>query len=143
MKKNQKVAVDQLEVGTFIRLPMSWKDHPFLFSSFKIKNTAQIELIKALGLKDVFFDPEKSDVEPVTSATAEQMPPTEEEINTLKEQMLSDKAAKIEEQKKLKRDLKKTEQQFERSVAMMRSMVAKVSSRPLNAVNEAKISSTT
>lgn len=138
MKKNQKVAVDQLEVGTFIRLPMSWKDHPFLFSSFKIKNTAQIELIKALGLKDVFFDPEKSDVEPVTSATAEQMPPTEEEINTLKEQMLSDKAAKIEEQKKLKRDLKKTEQQFERSVAMMRSMVAKVSSRPLNAVNEAK-----
>ncbi|MGI2169467.1 HD-GYP domain-containing protein [Shewanella sp. MF05960] len=137
MKKNQKVAVEQLEVGTFIRLPISWKDHPFLFSSFKIKNSAQIELIKGLGLKDVFFDPEKSDIEPVTSTDALQ-PPTEEELATLKEQMLSDKTAKIDEQKKLKRDLKKTEQQFERSVAMMRSMVSKVSSRPLNAVGEAK-----
>jgi len=55
MKKNQKISVDQLEVGTFIRLPISWKDHPFLFSSFKIKDTVQIELIKGLGLKDVFF----------------------------------------------------------------------------------------
>ncbi|GGQ32143.1 HD-GYP domain-containing protein [Shewanella litoralis] len=137
MKKNQKVAVEQLEVGTFIRLPISWKDHPFLFSSFKIKNSAQIELIKGLGLKDVFFDPEKSDIEPVTSADVQQ-PPSEEELTALKEQMLSDKTAKIDEQKKLKRDLKKTEQQFERSVAMMRSMVSKVSSRPLNAVSEAK-----
>ncbi|MCL1113591.1 DUF3391 domain-containing protein [Shewanella basaltis] len=138
MKKNQKVAVEQLEVGTFIRLPISWKDHPFMFSSFKIKNTAQIELIKGLGLKDVFFDPDKSDVEPVTSANSAQPLPTEEELNALKAQMLSDKSAKIDEQKKLKRDLRKTEQQFERSVAMMRSMVSKVSSRPLNAVNEAK-----
>jgi putative nucleotidyltransferase with HDIG domain len=138
MKKNQKVSVEQLEVGTFIRLPISWKDHPFMFSSFKIKNTAQIELIKGLGLKDVFFDPDKSDVEPVTSANSAQPLPTEEELNALKAQMLSDKSAKIDEQKKLKRDLRKTEQQFERSVAMMRSMVSKVSSRPLNAVNEAK-----
>lgn len=138
MKKNQKVAVEQLEVGTFIRLPISWKDHPFMFSSFKIKNTAQIELIKGLGLKDVFFDPDKSDVEPVTSANSAQPLPTEEELNALKAQMLSDKSTKIDEQKKLKRDLRKTEQQFERSVAMMRSMVSKVSSRPLNAVNEAK-----
>ncbi|GGP56233.1 HD-GYP domain-containing protein [Shewanella saliphila] len=137
MKKNQKVAVEQLEVGTFIRLPISWKDHPFLFSSFKIKNSAQIELIKGLGLKDVFFDSEKSDIEPVTSDKPEQAP-TEEELTALKEQMLSDKTAKIDEQKKLKRDLKKTEQQFERSVAMMRSMVSKISSRPLNAVTEAK-----
>ncbi|WP_282110795.1 HD-GYP domain-containing protein [Shewanella algicola] len=137
MKKNQKVAVEQLEVGTFIRLPISWKDHPFLFSSFKIKNSAQIELIKGLGLKDVFFDPEKSDIEPVTSDKPEQAP-TEEELTALKEQMLSDKTTKIDEQKKLKRDLKKTEQQFERSVAMMRSMVSKISSRPLNAVTEAK-----
>ncbi|MCT8986061.1 HD-GYP domain-containing protein [Shewanella phaeophyticola] len=137
MKKNQKVTVEQLEVGTFIRLPISWKDHPFLFSSFKIKNTAQIELIKGLGLKDVFIDPEKSDIEPVTSDKSQQAH-NEEDLNALKEQMLSDKSAKINEQQKLKRDLKKTEQQFDRSVAMMRSMVSKVSSRPLNAVTEAK-----
>tara|TARA_R110002167_G_scaffold242290_3_gene447804 strand:- start:121387 stop:122637 length:1251 start_codon:yes stop_codon:yes gene_type:complete len=138
MKKNQKISVEQLEVGTFIRLPISWKDHPFLFSSFKIKDAAQIELIKGLGLKDVFFDPEKSDVEPVTSENASTQKPDEQALNALKEQMISQKSAKIDEQQKLKRDLKKTEQQFNRSVSMMRSMVSKISSRPLNAVSEAK-----
>ncbi|MEH6735640.1 MAG: DUF3391 domain-containing protein [Shewanella sp.] len=138
MKKNQKIAVEQLEVGTFIRLPISWKDHPFLFSSFKIKDAAQIELIKGLGLKDVFFDPEKSDIEPVTSENANTPKPDEQALNALKEQMISQKSAKIDEQQKLKRDLKKTEQQFNRSVSMMRSMVSKISSRPLNAVSEAK-----
>ncbi|KVX02259.1 HD-GYP domain-containing protein [Shewanella frigidimarina] len=138
MKKNQKISVEQLEVGTFIRLPISWKDHPFLFSSFKIKDAAQIELIKGLGLKDVFFDPEKSDVEPVTSENANTQKPNEQALNELKEQMISQKSAKIDEQQKLKRDLKKTEQQFNRSVSMMRSMVSKISSRPLNAVSEAK-----
>ncbi|AZG72827.1 HD-GYP domain-containing protein [Shewanella livingstonensis] len=138
MKKNQKISVEQLQVGTFIRLPISWKDHPFLFSSFKIKDATQIELIKGLGLKDVFFDPEKSDVEPVTSENANTEKPDEQALNELKEQMLSQKSAKIDEQQKLKRDLKKTEQQFNRSVSMMRSMVSKISSRPLNAVSEAK-----
>jgi putative nucleotidyltransferase with HDIG domain len=138
MKKNQKIAVEQLEVGTFIRLPISWKDHPFLFSSFKIKDAAQIELIKGLGLKDVFFDPEKSDIEPVMSENANTSKPDEQALNALKEQMINQKSAKIDEQQKLKRDLKKTEQQFNRSVSMMRSMVSKISSRPLNAVSEAK-----
>jgi putative nucleotidyltransferase with HDIG domain len=138
MKKNQKISVEQLQVGTFIRLPISWKDHPFLFSSFKIKDAAQIELIKGLGLKDVFFDPEKSDVEPAKSENANTPKPDEQALNALKEQMISQKSAKIDEQQKLKRDLKKTEQQFNRSVSMMRSMVSKISSRPLNAVSEVK-----
>ncbi|WP_350433000.1 DUF3391 domain-containing protein [Shewanella sp. H8] len=138
MKKNKKISVEQLEVGTFIRLPVSWKDHPFLFGSFKIKNTAQIEIIKGLGIKDVFFDPDKSDIEPVTSDNINTPKTDEHTLAALKEEMLLQKSEKIDQQQKLKRDLKKTEQQFTRSVAMMRSMVSKVSSRPLNAVNEAK-----
>ncbi|MGX9463164.1 HD-GYP domain-containing protein [Shewanella sp. A14] len=138
MKKNQKISVEQLEVGTFIRLPVSWKDHPFMFSSFKIKDAAQIELIRGLGIKDVFFDPDKSDIEPTTSENLTSTKTDEQTLATLKENMLVQKSAKIDEQQKLKRNLKKTEQQFIRSVSMMRSMVSKISSRPINAVSEAK-----
>jgi putative nucleotidyltransferase with HDIG domain len=138
MKKNQKIAVEQLEIGTFIRLPVSWKDHPFLFSSFKINDATQIELIKGLGIKDVFFDPEKSDIEPVTSEQKQQPKTEDQTLAKLKQNMLLEKSAKIDEQQKLKRNLKNTEQQFNRSVSMMRAMVSKVSSRPLNAVNESK-----
>ena len=138
MKKNQKISVDHLQVGIFVRLPISWKDHPFLFSSFKIKDAAQIELIKSLGISDVFFDPERSDVEPATSEDNVNKKSNEQTLTALKADMQNQKMASIDQQQKLRRDLKKTEQQFTRSVSMMRSMVSKVSSRPINAVNEAK-----
>jgi len=60
-----RISVDQLRPGVFIRLEKtSWFDHPFLFSNFKIKDTAQIALIKRLGITHVVCIPEKSDVLP-------------------------------------------------------------------------------
>ena len=57
-----RVSVDQLLVGMYIHLDLKWMEHPFFFSSFKIKNVEQIETIKALGLEAVRFDPERSSI---------------------------------------------------------------------------------
>lgn len=65
MKKSCKVSIHQLQVGNFVRLPIAWKDHPFLFSSFQIKQAAQIELIKNLGIEYVFVDIERSETGPL------------------------------------------------------------------------------
>ncbi|HNA82841.1 MAG TPA: DUF3391 domain-containing protein, partial [Thiobacillaceae bacterium] len=32
----QRIAIDQLRIGLYVRLD-DWMDHPFLFSSFKIR----------------------------------------------------------------------------------------------------------
>lgn len=139
MKKNVKIAVSELKVGVYVSLPVSWKEHPFLFSKFKITSKTQIELIKSLGVKDVFYDPERSDIQPVTTDTpSEPVALDEVSLDTIKQDMLDYKSERIDKQQKLKRNIKKTEKQFERSVSMMHSMVAKIASRPLNAVNEAK-----
>jgi len=122
-----------------VRLPVAWKDHPFLFSSFHIKQAAQIELIKNLGIAHVIVDLERSDVEPlsVDAVNPIKLPPAPE-IHDLKNDMELYKAEQIEVQKKLRRDIHKTEQNFTRSVAMMRSMISKLRNRPLNAVDDAK-----
>lgn len=139
MKKSCKVTVHQLQVGNFVRLPVAWKDHPFLFSSFHIKQAAQIELIKNLGIEYVIVDLERSEVAPLlaNAATPTQLTPNPE-IDVLKSDMDQYKAKQIEVQKKLRRDIHKTEQNFTRSVAMMRGLIAKLRNRPLNAVNDAK-----
>ncbi|WP_144206698.1 HD-GYP domain-containing protein [Shewanella donghaensis] len=140
MNKNTKVSVDHIQVGNFIRLPVSWKDHPFLFSSFKVKSQSQIELIKSLGIKDVIFDSERSDTDLLNTPNQASITSTDikSDVSQLKDQMEAYKQAQIESQKKLRRSLKKTEQQFDRSLAMMRSTVSKLGSRPLNSVNDAK-----
>lgn len=139
MKKSCKVSVHQLQIGNFVRLPVAWKDHPFLFSSFHIKQAAQIELIKNLGIAHVIVDLERSDVEPLSidAVNPIKLPPAPE-IHDLKNDMELYKAEQIEVQKKLRRDIHKTEQNFTRSVAMMRSMISKLRNRPLNAVDDAK-----
>ncbi|GIU53494.1 DUF3391 domain-containing protein [Shewanella sp. KT0246] len=140
MKKSVKVSINQIQVGNFIRLPVSWKDHPFLFSSFKVKTESQIELIKSLGIEHVYFDKERSDSPLIDKAhiTQKSVLVQDEGLDKLKLEMDQYKQDQIEYQNKLRRSIKKTEQQFERSLAMMRSTVSKLGSRPLNSVNDAK-----
>ncbi|QSX35863.1 HD-GYP domain-containing protein [Shewanella sedimentimangrovi] len=137
MKKSCKVTVNQLQVGNFIRLPVAWKDHPFLFNSFRLKQEAQIQLIRNLGINHVFVDLERSDVPPLPPDTLPEPQPLHK-LDSLREAMDKEKLEKIEQLKKMRRELHKTEQSFNRSISMMRNLINKLRSRPLNAVNDAK-----
>jgi putative nucleotidyltransferase with HDIG domain len=59
----------QLCVGLYVHLDLSWSEHPFTFSSFKLKNQAQILQVQALRLARIRYSPEKSDVPPVAAAS--------------------------------------------------------------------------
>lgn len=52
----------QLRIGMYIYLDMGWMDHPFPVSSFEIRNNDQLRTLKALGLKQIRYSPEKSHV---------------------------------------------------------------------------------
>jgi putative nucleotidyltransferase with HDIG domain len=54
------VSVDQLRVGMFVHLDLSWMSHPFARSSFQVENAEQIRTIQGLGLKTVRWDPARS-----------------------------------------------------------------------------------
>lgn len=58
----EKIDVDQLQVGHYIRLDGAWADYPFLFRSFKIKTKKQIKIIRDMGLETITYDPSRSSV---------------------------------------------------------------------------------
>jgi len=64
MANDSKIPVDQLRVGLYVFLDLSWFEHPFAFSHFKIKSDEQIKTIRSLGLKTVRYDPDLSDPAP-------------------------------------------------------------------------------
>lgn len=139
MGNSRFVSVLQLQVGNYVRLPVAWKDHPFLFSSFRIKQQAQIELIKKLGIDSVYVDVAKSDVQPLDEPVEAKETTTDTpEIDALHQQMEHNKTERIEVLRKMRRDLNKAEENFDRSLARMRNLVNKLRSRPLNAVQEAQ-----
>lgn len=74
------VNVADLQVGMYIYLDLSWLDHPFPQSSFRIRSADQIETIRTLRLQRVRWSPSRSD-QAVGPATA-QAPATSMSVST-------------------------------------------------------------
>lgn len=70
------VTAEQLCVGMYVHLDVPWIDHPFTFSSFKIKTLEQVATIQALGIARVRYAPNRSDVEPLPAMAPTDAPPT-------------------------------------------------------------------
>jgi len=71
-----KIEVDELRVGMFIHLDLSWMRHPFPVGSFRITHAQQIDKIRSLGLKQLRWSPEKSElVPPPTPAASDDAAP--------------------------------------------------------------------
>lgn len=68
--------VAELRVGLYVHLGLNWMEHPFPFGSFKIGTQQQIDRIRALGLTQLRWDPDKSD-DPAHPAPAASAPPPE------------------------------------------------------------------
>jgi len=64
------IDVHDLQIGMFIHLDMGWMSHPFPLSSFKITNSEQIATIRSLGLTQVRWSPERSDLAPAGDGAA-------------------------------------------------------------------------
>lgn len=68
---NNYITPDQLRVGLYVHLDLSWMDHPFKFNNFKIRTEAEIAQLRALGLKRLRYDPLRSDYLPPAPAATD------------------------------------------------------------------------
>lgn len=57
---DQTVATQDLRIGMYVHLDLSWMHHPFALSSFRIASAEEIETIRGLGLERVRWVPQKS-----------------------------------------------------------------------------------
>jgi len=58
----QWVPIEELQVGMYVILDLSWHEHPFLKNEFLIGARHEIEKIQGLGLPKVKIDTSKSDL---------------------------------------------------------------------------------
>lgn len=90
------ISPDQLCVGLYVHLDLSWWEHSFAFSNFKIKDEGQLKQLRALGLKRLRYDRARSDCEPLPlpESPAQQPPPPpppdpQEQVRQARVQQLS------------------------------------------------------
>lgn len=90
------ISPDQLCVGLYVHLDLSWWEHSFAFSNFKIKDEGQLKQLRALGLKRLRYDRARSDCEPLPlpASPAQQPPPPpppapQEQVRQARVQQLS------------------------------------------------------
>ncbi|OAN16618.1 HD family phosphohydrolase [Photobacterium jeanii] len=136
---NIKLAVDRLTIGLYVKLPLQWTEHPFLLNHFKIKDKQQLRLIKNLNLKYVYLIPEKSDTTPLAPDSQPEAISEQESqyLDKQAEKLWQEKQRRIEHLKNYKLRVQRCEKNFSRSLSQLRSIVSKIKSRPLNAVEEA------
>lgn len=133
-----KLTVDRIQPGLHIRLPLKWNEHPFLLNSFKIKDHDQVEMIRHLGIKFVYFNSEQSDVSPLPANQPQTAAKKDDTLDLEAQKLWQEKQKRIEKLSAYRRRVIQCEKEFERSLARMRSVMTKIRNRPAAAVDEAK-----
>ncbi len=63
------IEASQVQVGVYVRIPLSWMDHPFMSASFLVTTEEQVREIVALGV-GVYCNPSRSKAMPLPGAAA-------------------------------------------------------------------------
>jgi putative nucleotidyltransferase with HDIG domain len=128
----QYITPEQLCVGLYIHLDLGWMDHPFTFSSFKIKNQQQIDTIRKLRLKRIRFEQSLSDAEPIPIEDSPE-PIAIIALDAEEEAMLAGKKARVEQLQTIQNDIARVEREFVKSVDTVKSIARNIYSRPAEA----------
>jgi putative nucleotidyltransferase with HDIG domain len=72
------ISPEQLCVGLYVHLDLSWWEHNFAFSGFKIKDEGQLQALRDLGLAQLRYEPARSDCQPLALQPAQPQEPAEE-----------------------------------------------------------------
>lgn len=135
-KEQNYILPSQLCVGIYVHLDLSWMQHPFALSSFKIKDESQVVTIQAMGLRRVRYDPLRSDCEPLLpDGTAYSAPP--ENVYFVPES-LDNTDARVQRVRQLNQAISDCEKGFMRATNAARQALKKLSTHPQEAIAEAE-----
>jgi putative nucleotidyltransferase with HDIG domain len=126
------VLPSQLCVGLYVHLDLKWSQHPFPFSSFKIKTADQIATIQSLGLERVRIAPEKSDCQPLAEplGNAPTAPVSVPKTTPDLAPVLAAKASRLERLQDHRQRMQACEQQLLASAKVAQSVSKNLLARP-------------
>jgi len=135
--KKIKLPVDKLLVGFMVDLEVSWTQHPFLFSKFKISSKADIAVIKQIGLKEVTVFPDQSDIKLAQKSQNEECLETKEKSKGITDEKWQAKAAKIESAEKYRIERRNVANKYKEQATRLRKLTHELKTEPANAIHSA------
>ncbi len=132
---NDMIDPAQLCIGLHVHLDIPWTEHPFTFSSFKIKNLEQIATLQALGLKQIRYSAAKSDCAPLAEPAVPSAPPAP--TDPADDPVYQAKRARIERLAAQRARIAACEREFVSSARMVKSIDQNLFARPEMARQEA------
>ena len=133
----ETINIDRLQPGLYIELPLKWNEHPFLMSRFRLKDAQQIQLIRKLGVREVWYFPQKSLVDPLEVEAVGV--PEADEAST--QQAMQEQWDKKEEQgdrlRRKRLEIQRVEKQYNNVVGEVKDLMGKMNSLPVQAMSEA------
>jgi HD-GYP domain-containing protein (c-di-GMP phosphodiesterase class II) len=133
-----KLSTDRLTIGLYIQIPCAWGGHPFLFNSFKVQDQQQVCALQSLTFKHVIYIPEKSDNHPLPANTKKsEVMPLETDDNYL-DSLWQEKERRVKEKKTYLRSLRECEEQFTKSLSVVRAINLKLDDQAPQALADAK-----
>lgn len=145
--KEHTISVDQLQVGVYVFLDVGWMHHPFSFNNFKIRDEAQLKIIRDLGLNVVRWDPERSDIKPLPrksepqGATDELAPTVSAELTAARDAahvaLMDSKRKRMQALAEHREKIAKVEQAFVSAASVVRGISKSIYSQPQKTIAEA------
>ena len=132
-----RVTMDQLRIGLYVFLDLTWFEHPFPFGHFKIKTEEQIRTIRGLGLKSVRYDPAQSDSPQQQTEPHKTTQQPVQEISDVIAQGLAAKRALIERIKVQREAATRIENAFINTAKTVREIDKNIFSHPAETVQHA------
>jgi putative nucleotidyltransferase with HDIG domain len=129
-----RIRIDQVCIGLHIKLD-SWMGHPFLFSSFKIKNAEQIATLKAMGLTEIEYLPEKSDTKPAPPPPAvEEAPPAPDPVAEMElDELMREKKERIETLSREREQIRAAERKYVKTASSVKNVMRLANNNPRHA----------
>lgn len=123
---------EQLCVGLYIHLDLSWMDHSFTFSNFKIRDDRQLAEVRALQLKRVRYDPARSDCKPLPPAVANAAQPLRPAGQPSPKELAAQQAkqARVEKLRAMRQNLLELDKKLQKASHTARNITRNVRNQP-------------
>lgn len=130
----------KLVAGLYVDLQLSWLQHPFPFTRFRIKNDEEIQLIKKMLPGKVRIYPGRSDPNILIPEICNGVDDAVEEIDTQPdpemEAILLEKKAQAEQMEKLKVRRLEVQREYTEKSKQIKNITHDMKTRPVNAIHD-------
>lgn len=150
MSDAEYVAPENLAIGMFVILELSWLKHPFSFSSFVVQDEGQLATLRSLGLKQIRIDRSRSQLvgapatlaAPVEVAAPAEIAESPAELEDTPDTapavtMADEKTLRMEQSRALRASIAKAEKQAAKAAKIVRHATTSLRTDPAKAIGMA------